>query len=275
MDRYGLALALYFALSLTAWSAQPAPLEVTFLDVGEGEAIVLISGDTAALIDAGNLASGHKIQSFLSKRGIATLDHVILTHPHLDHIGGIFHLVQALTLEQRYDNGETLDLRQDIFRWYTDMFRQDNYRPLSAGDKLTVGDALLQVIHPHRPAQGTRNQQSLVMRITHGGVTLLLMADVDKEIEQRLLARGDNLRANLLKVGHHGAADATSRQLLQAVNPDYAVISINRHNVRGYPSQQVLRRVQRSGARLVTTYELGDLVFTSDGRELSFKGPPQ
>ena len=112
------------------------------------------------------------------------------------------------------------------------------------------------------------NQNSLVLLIVHGEVQILLMGDVDVEVETALIKHGTDIKAKLLKIGHHGAASGTSNALLQAVNPDYTVISINADNIRGYPSTEVLQRIADQGITLLTTTLEGDISFESDGRQL-------
>jgi competence protein ComEC len=269
MDRkiFVLGALLLFDLIATA-SADPG-LKITFLDVGEGEAIVLQHGNDTALIDSGNPLTGRKVLSFLEQQKIQTLSHVFITHPHLDHMGGIFHLLPTIEMTNKYDNGQEIPSQPDISRWYAEAFRSSDYRALVSGDSISIGSISLTAFNPPEEGGGSANQQSLVLLLQHGSVRMLFMADADKKVEKRLLNSGVNVKARLLKVGHHGASDASSREFLAAVDPLYAVVSINKDNIRSYPSPDVIDQLGEQGIQLFTTYNEGDISFVSDGKNLS------
>lgn len=258
---------LGFALLLSCRLSLAADLAVTFLDVGEGEAILVQNGKYVALVDAGNPMTGANVVSALDKMGIEALDAVIITHPHSDHMGGIFQILPRVPIGQRYDNGQDLGRGGDIMRWYGEYFRAGSYQSLAKGQKLKMEDARVEVLNAAQPGRSL-NQNSVVLRLTHGNVTILLMGDVDTSVEQVLLASEADLSADLLKPGHHGASDASSAEFLKAVNPRYAVISINENNLRGYPAAEVLQRLAAEGAIVSATYNEGDITFVSDGKKL-------
>ncbi|MEP5568806.1 MAG: MBL fold metallo-hydrolase [Halioglobus sp.] len=249
----------------TAVSLKANALEITFIDVGEGEAIFLESAGHTALIDSGNPLSGGQTAAFLNARGLKSLDTIIITHPHLDHLGGVFQLLSHFIFDQRYDNGQNPDPENDLYRWYREAYRSDNYRILKAGDRLTLGDAHLQVLNAVQQKRTNWNQNSIVLMLSHGNSRALLMADADTSVERELIASGVPLKASLLKLGHHGHSDATSTEFLEHVDPEYAVISINRDNLRGYPSAEILNRLDNYSVQSLMTYKLGDITFRSDG----------
>ena len=249
----------------TAVSLKANALEITFIDVGEGEAIFLESAGQTALIDSGNPLSGGKVAQFLQSKGIEHLDRVIITHPHLDHLGGVFQILSQFTLGQRYDNGQNPDPESDLYRWYRDAYRNEDYRPLTAGDTLTLGDTSILVLNAVQNKRTNWNQNSIVLMLSHGNSRALLMADADESVERDLLASGVSLNASLLKLGHHGHDDATSKVFLERVAPEFAVISINEDNLRGYPSAKVLDRLDQQSIEPLMTYQQGDLTFRSDG----------
>lgn len=109
------------------------------------------------------------------------------------------------------------------------------------------------------------NDNSLVLKLSHDKVKMLFMADAGVEVEQALIDQGVDLSADVLKIGHHGASDATSSALLDAVNPDYAIISIDNANLRSYPSSEVLSRVRQRDISLFMTFQDGDISFESNG----------
>ena len=241
-------------------------LEITFLDVGEGEAIFLKSAGQTALIDSGNPLSGAVVTDFLKARGVNSLDKVIITHPHLDHMGGVFQILPRFTVKQRYDNGQNADPKNHLYRWYRQAYRNVNYQALKPGDRLTLGEAEILVLNSTQPDRSSWNKNSLVLMVSHRESRALLMADADASVEQKLLDQGALLSANLLKLGHHGHSDATTETFLQGVSPDFAVISINEDNARGYPSKKILNRLEEHSIKTLTTYEHGHLFFKSNGQ---------
>jgi competence protein ComEC len=268
MDRKILVLGLSTFLWLISFSAHTAPLSITFLDVGEGEAILIRNGSYTALVDSGNVMTGSRVKAFLRSQSVSELDTTVITHPHLDHMSGIFHPLPGPELGKRYDNGQALPVG-DIFRWYQTSYRSGDYHVLAIGDELHMQDAQLTVLNSTLDGRTSLNGNSLVLRITHGEITMLLMGDADASVEQGLLEKGAGLNAQLLKVGHHGSIDSSSNAFLDAVAPDYAVISIDKDNVRGYPSAEVLKRFAERNIITLATYEQGDITFHSDGQALT------
>ena len=268
MGRKILVLGLSALLWLISCSARSAPLTITFLDVGEGEAIFIRNGNYTALVDSGNAMTGFRVKAFLRSQGVSELDTTLITHPHLDHMSGIFHLLPGFELGTRYDNGQALPVG-DIYRWYQAFFRSGDYHVLATSDELHMEDAQLTVLNSTLDGRTSLNRNSLVLRITHGEITMLLMGDADATVEQDLLEKGAGLKAQLLKTGHHGSIDSSSNSFLDAVAPDYAVISTDRDNIRGYPSAEVLKRFAERNISILATYEQGNITFHSDGKILT------
>jgi len=265
MVRKGLLLILILIL----W-VRGEELKVYFLDVGEGESSLIITpGGKKILIDAGNILSGFRVVDFLKERRISSLDAVIITHPHPDHMSGIFAIAKLIDIKKKYDNGQPLENSQcpDLMRWYSEFFRKGDYQVLKRGDKLKFDEVTFRVLSPEKP-DSDWNSNSLVLLMTYGSIRILFMGDAPVKVERELLNRGDPVSADVLKVGHHGASDVMSDAFLSRVNPTFAVISINRDNIRGYPDKRVLRMLKNRGVGTFITYEHGDILFTSDGEGL-------
>ena len=265
MVRKGLLFLLSVVLILGA-----KDLKVYFLDVGEGEASLIITPDgKSILIDAGNVVTGFRVVEFLRKQKITSLDAVIITHPHPDHMSGIFAVASLVKIKKKYDNGQPFENPQcpDIMRWYAEFFRKGDYSVLKRGDILKFGKVQLRVLSPEKP-DSDWNSNSLVILLTYGSTKFLFMGDAPIKVERELLRRGDPVSADVLKVGHHGASDALSSEFLNRVNPTFAVISINKNNIRGYPAKSVLRKLKNRGIGTYLTYEHGTVLFTSDGEGL-------
>ncbi|WP_456401539.1 ComEC/Rec2 family competence protein [Persephonella sp.] len=245
-------------------------LEIFFLDVGEGESILITTPDKKnIMIDTGNIITGNKALNFLKSKGIKKIDRLIITHPHPDHSGGVFTIAQNIQVLNKHDNGQPIEINNciDFYRWYSEFFRTKNYKPLKKGDILYYKDTVIEILSPEKLTDDW-NESSLVILIKHNKVRILLMGDGNMKTEKFLMKTYRNLSANLLKVGHHGADDVLSDGFLEMVKPEYAVISINKNNIRGYPSERVIKQIKDSGIKLLTTYKHGTVHFKSDGEKI-------
>ncbi|OQX87498.1 MAG: hypothetical protein B6D55_03325 [Candidatus Omnitrophica bacterium 4484_70.2] len=249
-----------------AFSSQTQNLKIHFLDVGEGDSILIQTpkGKTV-LVDTGNLITGFKVVKYLQKNDIQDLDYLILTHPHLDHIGGTFLILQMINVKKIYDNGQ--DLSQlielfDIYRWYEQLVREnDSYRVLKSGDKFLVDGVKFKVIWPPYPfVFSDFNANSLVIMVEYKKFRCLLSGDLTELGENELLKSGIDIKADILKVAHHGSKDAISKGFLKAVSPDISIISVNKDNIRGYPSEKVLKRLKNLGIKIYRTDLNGNII---------------
>ncbi len=247
-------------------------LNVTFLDVGEGEAIYL---DTPTneniLIDTGSPVTGYRVVDFLKDRGVKTLNALFITHPHPDHMGGIFHILPRVYVKAVYDNGQPISEQShcDIYRWYKDVARGKSYKVVKRGDTFSYGDVRIEVLWPPETLSSDWNENSLVLKLIYKNTAFLFMGDAGISVEEALLHEGVDLRAEVLKIGHHGAIDATSPEFLRAVSPEFVVISINKDNIRGYPHAQILKRLKTYKTKVLLTYKEGDITFVVDGEGIS------
>jgi len=271
VKKYSIPLLLTaFCLLLTPYSLLPTPYSlassyspsrVHFIVVGEGAATWIEVGDGRhILVDTGNVITGARLLTMLQGAGVERLEAVIITHPHPDHMGGIFHLLPFLKVDRVLDNGQAIAALPscDIYRWYVEAVRsRANYGVLSKGDRLQYGPVNIEVLWPPAPASGNWNSNALVIRLNIENTRILLMSDAGHHVEAALLKEEIDLKAEVLQVGHHGARDASSEKFLKAVAPERAVISVNSDNVRGYPSKDVLERLHATGTDVLLTSDNG------------------
>ncbi|ROR32790.1 ComEC/Rec2 family competence protein [Inmirania thermothiophila] len=250
----GARLTALVLLAAVLPGAGRAVVELAFLDVGQGDALLVHErGRCAMLVDAGRLAGGPRIARALAERGIARLHRVVITHPHLDHAGGLFHLWGRIGIGGLLDNGGANAAEWVWFDDYRALRARLPYRALAAGDGLACGGVRVQVLWPPRGFAGGVNEASLVLRLQAEGVAALLAGDAPASVEARLLGAGAALRAEVLKVAHHGAGDATTEAFLAAVRPRIALLGVGAGNRFGAPSPAVLARLRTVGARILRT----------------------
>ncbi|NPB08775.1 MAG: MBL fold metallo-hydrolase [Thermodesulfobacteria bacterium] len=262
---------LVFLFLLASLPVEAEELKVYFLDVGEGEAVYFETPHgQRLLLDTGNLITGYRVACFLAGRGVKGLSRLIVSHAHPDHAGGIFLLLRVLRVDRLHDNGGPLP-DGPFYRWYAALLRHDpRYGPLEAPQEFVLDGVRFRVLWPRAERRGDLNADSLVLKVSWRDVSFLFMADAHQETERALLSAGEDLRAQVLQVGHHGARDATSRAFLQAVSPRWAVIPVGRDDPYGRPHPEVLRRLRSQGVRVLRTSS-GTILFRTDGRRLKMR----
>jgi len=269
-------LLILAVLATTAAAAMPDDkLRVSFLDVGQGEAILIQKGSQQVLVDGGpspqalSMELGEKMP-FWDR----TIELVVLTHPHADHITG---LVEAL---KRYRVERVLYPESDyglpICREWLGLIGEKDIEGTiaQAGQEIELGDGVTMKLlnPPAKPLSGTNsdiNNNSVVLNLSAGEVSFLLTGDIEREAEFGLIARGSDLSGTVLKVGHSGSKTSTTLDFLAAVNPGVAVISVG-ENSYGHPHGEVIDRLEEAlGAEnIYRTDEQGTIEFITDGERL-------
>ncbi len=247
-------------LSCFPATASGGDLELLFLDVGYGDAILLTNPSGAhILIDTGYPEAREAVAGELARRGVKALDWLIVTHPHADHLGNAVWALREFHPARWGDNGQAIDrfsrsLTEEMAREYEREFRGGKgYARLKAGDAIAWGEVSLRVLWPDAPAAEDWNTNSLALRVTSGGFSALLSGDINLPAESALIAREKgNLAGGLLKAGHHGAADASSADWLRAVSPRWAIVSVGA-NEWGNPAPETLQRLAAAGGLVLRT----------------------
>lgn len=255
-------LVTFITNSQTAAMNTETELNIHVFDVGQGDAMLLHQpGTCSLLIDAGPLINGHRITNKIGELGIESLDMVIITHPHLDHFGGLFDLLPRIPVNHFYDNGISNDA-WEYFDDYVTLRDKQPYETLSRGKNLTCGDISLEVLYPlpDPDPQAGINNTSMVLLISFGDFKLLHMGDLAGDGEKRFLERGNIPQADIVKIAHHGAIDSTSEKLLQKVSPKQVLLSTAEQNRIGSPAKEVLDRLDRHSIPCYRTDRTGDIV---------------
>lgn len=254
----------------TEASEIPPSLTVHFLDVQHADSIFLACEGEYALVDAGYPESGDKVISYLREQGVEELDLVVGTHPHGDHIGGIPSVLKAIPTQTVWSS--QLPYVNDYVRNFTDAATSTGAelcypRP---GEQFQLGGATIDVIGPLNLEYEDANDLSLVLMVTYGDTRFLLTGDMEELAERELLDAGVDLKADVLKVGHHGSYSSTCYRFLREVAPSFGVISLGANNEYGHPHSAPLSRLQDADVTILRTDHLYDIVAYSDGETVSF-----
>lgn len=248
-------------------------LEIHIIDIGQGDSALIRHKDSTVLIDAGPIKSEQFLKEYLHMNGVDSLDFVILTHPHEDHIGGA-----AMVLDN-FEIGKLLvtDLEATHYT-FEELLDGIERNGIDAeipalGDEYTLGDIKFKVLAPITPADEANNM-SLVIKFSFGDTDFLFTGDAEKDVETELLKYypPEVLDCDLLKVGHHGSNTSSSEEFLNAVSPKIATISCGYDNDYGHPHGEVLERLRECGIeRILTTVDEETFIVYSDGENVFYK----
>lgn len=250
-------------------TAEPG-LTVHFLDVQHADAIFLACGGEYALVDGGYPESGDKIVTYLQDQGVKKLDLLVGTHPHGDHIGGLPQVLDTYPTETVWTS--QLPYTNDYVSNFTTAVTRNGAQFVQPrpGESFQLGDATIDVIGPLNLLYEDANDLSLVLRVTYGDTRFLLTGDMEELAERELVEAEVDLKADVLKVGHHGSASSTSYRFLRAVAPTYGVISLAAYNEYGHPHSDPMSRLMDADVTIYRTDKMYDIVAFSDGQTISF-----
>ena len=243
------------------------PIEITFFDVGQADSTLIRAGDEVTLIDAGNNADGELLVTLLEAKGITHINYLIGTHPHEDHIGGMDDIIrnfdiQSVMLPEFIANTKTFE---DVL----DAIEAKNLEIIvpEVGDKFGK-KAEFTVLGPTRTYEDANNN-SIVLQLTANTTNILFTGDMEAEAEVDLLNqwKGTDLKADILKLGHHGSTTSSTNEFLSAIAPKLAVIHVGEGNSYGHPHQETLDKLQTIQCEVLRTDLQGEITFEilSDG----------
>ncbi len=245
-------------------------MTVHFIDVGQGDSILVMYDNKSMLVDGGRQDAGRALASYLKKEGVNAVDVMVSTHPHADHIGGLLTVLQEFPVKSVVDSGRPHSSR--TYERYLTLIDEKNipYKVAERGQYINLSPAVtIEVLSP--PASGLEgdlNQNSIVLKLIYGNVSFLLMGDAGFTTERNLMTTHQSLKSTVLKVGHHGTKYATSRIFLREVKPDISVIEVG-SNKYGHPAPELLKRLKDIGSKVYRTDINGDIVIATDGTTYS------
>ena len=245
-------------------------LEVHYLDVGQADCILLQCDGANMLIDGGNVEDSDLVVAYLLDQGVTTLDYVVNTHAHEDHVGGLPGVLAVYEAKNIWCPVEEYSSKcfEDFLR-YADQQDQEPVCP-DPGDVYMLGSTQITVLGPVKDDYDT-NDTSIVLRADYGQISFLFSGDAEEKAEKDILEAGFDVSCTVMKAGHHGSETSTCYQWLRAADPAYAVISVGEGNTYGHPHDVVLSRLRDADAIVYRTDLQGHIVCTTDGTDVSFE----
>jgi competence protein ComEC len=243
-------------------TASLSPLVVTFIDVGQGDSILVEAPDgQVALIDGGSAGSG--ALTYLQNRGIKSIDVMIASYPAEDHIGGLSQVLDAMPVSKVITNpqGDTTP----AYRHFLDAIAnaKAEYEEVSRGDSINLGNLTFSVLNPDIIKPGNLKTNSLVLGMSYGQTAFLFMGDADKTAEAGILEKVHPVRADILKVGQHASCTASNPAFLDAVHPMVAIYFAKANNPFGYPCAATIRALDERGTFIYGTDTYGSIIVTA------------
>jgi competence protein ComEC len=241
-----------------------------FIDVGQGDCILIQSADNAVLIDAGTVSASRAITTYLDNLGITSLDYVVATHPHSDHIGGMPAVINRYSISEFWmpDVVHTTHIFEDML----DALEANNMQitTVQAGDILRAGIIEMTVVAPNRSFYQNLNNYSIVLHMKYGNTAMLFTGDAEALSENEIIADWD-IKSDIIKVGHHGSRTSSSHRFLSETAASVAVITVGAGNRFGHPHGEVVDRLNEMGMVIKRTDELGTIVLITDGENIYAK----
>ena len=240
-------------------------LTVHFIDVGQGDSILLEYDGKTMLVDAGERDQGTVVSAYLHDQSISGIDYVVATHPHSDHIGGMDEVLNSFQVGQFIDSGFP-----HTSKTYENMLTTINekdipFKVVEKGKEIEFDPAVdIEVLNPESEYSEELNENSVVLKVSYGEVSFLLMGDAGLETEEKLMSTGYDLDSDILKVGHHASRSGSGENFISAVSPDVSIIEVGAGNDYGHPHAEILDRLQKASKVYRTDLD-GSIVVTTDG----------
>ncbi|MBC8062181.1 MAG: MBL fold metallo-hydrolase [Clostridiaceae bacterium] len=247
-------------------------LIIHYIDVGQGDSMLIQIHGKNMLIDAGTTESTNELVNYLKKQRIDKLDYVIETHPHEDHIGAMSKIINKFEINKFY--GPKITANTKAFENMVDSLKSKSLKinVAKAGQTIDLGsDIKCKIIAPNSDAYKEINNYSVVIKLEFGNTSFLFEGDAEKISETEMITKGYNLSCDVLKIGHHGSRTATSDEFLKETHPKISIISCGLNNDYGHPHKPTLTKLNAINSKIYRTNKDGTVILESDGIKISKK----
>ncbi len=250
---------------------QTDDIYIHFIDVGQADCIFIDAGEYDILIDAGNRSDGQLVVDYLQSLQTDDIELIIATHPHEDHIGGMVDVLNAYNVDLIFKPGIS-SIETKTSENFEMKITENNIETIipSFEQQFVFGDVIITILSDKNNIYEETNDFSIVCRIDYGQTSFIFTGDAESPVEHDIIDSQIDLKADVLKIGHHGGATSTTAQFLYKVSPDYAIISVGQDNKYGHPDELIINRLQTQGVNILRTDLQGSIIAKSDGLTVSF-----
>ncbi len=267
------SIILVFLVSCTTRSL-PKKLEVHFIDIGQGDSILIKHDNKTMLIDTGPKESRTDLMEYLSSQKIKKIDCLILTHQHKDHIGNADAVIANYDIGVLYMPNVTSTTNE-----FKNLTKAINTKRLTvtrpvAGSSFNFGDAQCFILAPNSDVYENENDYSIVIKMVYKNTSFLFTGDAQFYSEKEMMDKGYDLSADVLKIAQHGNDSTTSEEFLNRVNPKYAALSCALNDSKDHPSKKTMKLLKEKNIPVYRTDQCGTIVCTSDGQNITFDKEP-
>ena len=252
-------------------------LTLTMIDVGQADSFLLVQNGKTMLVDCGTRSTGEDVVKYLNEQGITRLDYVIGTHPHDDHMGGMYDVIT------NFEIGKIIMPEVEVGKvttnWYVKLMqeiKQGAYELEYAklGAVYDLGEANFKIIGPIETDESNLNNYSIVLKVTFGDMDVIMTGDAETKVERDIIDSGEALDAEILKIGHHGSDTSSSDEFLDAVSPLYALISAKVGNKYEHPIKSTMQKLEKRKIEVYRTDENGTVAATITAHDVKFSTAP-
>jgi len=250
-------------------SSSQSGLQVHFIDVGQGDSILIDFGKNEVLIDGGEESSG--VENYINSYVEGPLEVMVATHPHTDHIGGLIKVLDNFQVKEIWLNGDTSNSKTyQQFIAAVDSESTNVYKAKEGG-VISLDSLNFTILNPPSILFSDTNNNSIVLRLKYGNTTFLFAGDAEQEAEADMLVAGNTLQAQILKAGHHCSRTSSSKSFLEKVKPKEAICMVGKNNKYGHPNQETLANLKEVGANIYRTDINGTIIVATDGKNYKIK----